>query len=374
MADIKTHLRELSVATTIGLFNANIEFQAKDLYDSRRFLSYAKKVISNDISNANNLLDYTVFTGELQSIVDNGYKLGKKIYDSPYFIIRNDAPIKWLGNDTQKGDPIDITVGNYSFSLKEESFILKNMGLYPLLNNLTGSNYARGLHVFSTFAPAEYDAWFKYTWQYLVKYLSKGSTWELRKNSNVSKISLAGANTVILYYNGECSNVPVNICTNADYMIHTTSKTREKVFSKWISDVIAYDPEYIRLKKLCSETAGKKVSDKINSEFCLDNVYDFFQIYSQEYYYAKTTSTETTILKVPSKANFSSVIEFKGCRYEVPSSQLNIISTFKNKKTNKILEFRNECRFSHGQFNGTPEAKMYVVRNTPLTELYEPLE
>lgn len=374
MADIKTHLREISVATTIGLLNANIDFQTTDLYDNRRFLSYAQKVISNDISSAKNLLDYTAFTSELQSIVDNGYKLGKKIYNSPYFDIRHGAPIKWLGNDTQKGDPIDITVGDYSFSLKEESFILRNMGLYQLLNNLTGSSYARGLHVFSTFAPVEYDAWFKYTWQYLIKYLAKGSTWKLRKNSNVSKINLAGANTVILYYNGICSNVPVNICTNADYMMHTSSKTREKVFSKWINNVIASDAEYIRLKKLCSETAGKKVSDKINSEFCTSNVHDFFQIYSQEYYYAKTTAYETTILRVPSKANFSSVIEFEGCRYEVPSSQLNIISTFRNKKTNKILEFRNECRFSHGQFNGTPEAKMYVVRNTPLTELYEPLE
>lgn len=61
------------------------------------------------------------------------------------------------------------------------------------------------------------------------------------------------------------------------------------------------------------------------------------------------------------------------CRYEVPGSQLNIITTFKNKSTGKILEFRNECRFSHGQFNGTPEAKMYVAKNTSLTNLYETL-
>lgn len=374
MADVKTHLRELSVATTVGLLNANIEFSKADLYDSKRFYTYAQKVIHSNISSATNILDYDTFTGELKLIIDNGYKLGKKIFESPYFKFSKNDKILWLGNDTQKGNPIDLQIGNYSFSLKEESFILKNMGLYQLLNNLTGSNYSRGLHVFSTFAPVEYDTWFNYTWRYLVNYLARNISWELRKGNNVSRIFLSGATTITLYYNGICSNVPININTNADYMKHTVSTTREKVFSKWIADVIANDPEYTRLKKVCSEVAGKRISEKINSEFQPNYVYDFFQIYPKDYYYAKTTAFETTILRVPSRSNFNSIIEFQGCRYDVPSSQLNIITTFKNKKTNKVLEFRNECRFSHGQFNGTPEAKLYVVRNTPLTELYEPIE
>lgn len=375
MADIKTHLRELSVATTIGLLNSEIEFKQSDLYDSQRFLSYAKKVISNDISSADNLSEYDTFTGDLQIIVDNGYKLGKKIYENPYFHFVKGTPIKWLGNDTQKGDPIDISVGEYGFSLKEESFILKNMGLYTLLNNLTGNNYRRGLHVFSKFAPKEYDTWFHYTWLYLVQYLKKKTSWTLHKNGNDSSIRFSeDGKSIVLSHTNDVSEVPVTISTNAEFMEYTTSKTREKVFSKWIKEIAAHDAEYTRLKKLCAETAGKKISDKINKEFLPDYVYAFFQIYPEEYYYAKTTRTETTILKVPSRNDFSSVIEFQGCRYEVPSSQLNIISRFQNTKTKKTLEFRNECRFSHGQFNGTPEAKMYVVRDTPLTDLYEPLE
>lgn len=373
MADIKTHLRELSVATTIGLLNANIEFEQRDLYDAKRFLAYAKKVISNDISSAKNLIDYVTFSGDLQIIVDNGYKLGKKIYENPYFHITKNTQIKWLGNDTQKNDPIDISVGDYGFSLKEESFILKNMGLYQLLNNLTGSNYPRGLHIFNAFAKKEYDQWFAYTWNFLLEYLTRYSIWELKKGKNISKI-IRNGDYIILSFGLESSHVPISIKTNNEYMNYTKSKIREKVFAKWIKDIIANDAYYIRLKKICSETAGKKVCDKINSEFCEDNIYDFFRIYLKEYYYAKTTSTETTILKVPARDDFSSVIEFKGCKYEVPASQLNIISTFQNKKTKKILEFRNECRFSHGQFNGTPEAKMYVVRDTPLVELYEPLD
>lgn len=372
MADIKTHLRELSVATTIGLLNAEIEFQSEDLYQSERFLAYAKQVISNDISSAENLRDYIIFSGDLKIIIENGYRLGKRIYENPYFKFKKTDEIKWLGNDTQKGDPIDVSVGDYGFSLKEESFILKNMGLYQLLNNLTGSHYARGLHVFSTFAAAEYDQWFDYTWKSLVSYLRDNTSWSLEKNGKESKASILGDN-VILSFDGNVSTVPIDIHTNSQYMDCTSSKTREKVFSKWINTCFADDAEYVLLKKLCSETAGKKVSDKINAEFKPDNVYDFFQIYLNEYYYAKTTSSETTILKVPAKSDFSSAIEFQGCTYDVPASQLNIISTFKNIQTGKALQFRNECRFSHGQFNGTPEAKMYVVRDTPLTDLYDPL-
>ena len=62
MADIKTHLRELSVATTVGLLKADVEFSCSDLYDSKRFLAYANRFISNDITSANNLLDYTIVT------------------------------------------------------------------------------------------------------------------------------------------------------------------------------------------------------------------------------------------------------------------------------------------------------------------------
>lgn len=52
MADIKTHLRELSVATTIGLLKTHTQFELCDLYDSNKFFSLATSVIAGDISNA----------------------------------------------------------------------------------------------------------------------------------------------------------------------------------------------------------------------------------------------------------------------------------------------------------------------------------
>lgn len=373
MADIKTHLRELSVATTVGVVASGNRLQLSDMYDSRKFIALANSVICNDISSADNLLKYPKFTGELKTIVDNGIKLGIKILKSKEFNLSINPTIDWLGNDTQKEDPIDIVIDDYAFSLKEESFILRNMGLYTLLNNLTGSNYARGLHIFSTFALKEYDDWFAYTWNYFINYLRIHQRWLLTGGSNVSEAFLFGQN-VILKYNNITSVVPLSTNTNREFMKNTVSSTREKVFSKWINHELSSDKEYLRIKHKCSSVAGKKVCDKINSEFSAKNIFDFFQIYPFDYYYAKTTSTETTILKVPAQKDFDKVIEFNGCTYEVPSSQLNIISTFKNINTGKTLQFRNECRFSHGQFNGTPEAKMYVVRNTPLTEIYEPIE
>ncbi len=373
MADIKTHLRELSVATTVGVVASGKALHLSDMYDSRKFLALANSVICNDISSADNLLDYPKFTGELRTIVDNGFKLGIKILESKKFHISKKPMIRWLGNDTQKGDPVDILIDDYAFSLKEESFILKNMGLYTLLNNLTGSNYARGLHIFSTFALKEYDNWFAYTWNSFVHYLHKHKKWALTSGRNVSEAFLSGK-SVVLKYNRTISTVPQDISTNREFMTNTVSVTREKVFSKWINHEISDDVEYLRIKHKCSVTAGKKVCVKINSEFSAENVFEFFQIHPFEYYYAKTTPIETTILRVPAQADFNDFIEFKGCTYDVPSSQLNIISTFENINTGKTLQFRNECRFSHGQFNGTPEAKMYVVRDTPLTEIYEPIE
>ena len=245
------------------------------------------------------------------------------------------------------------------------------MGLYTLLNNLTASNYSRGIHVFSQFAPNEYDEWFNYTWRLFVTYLSNNNVWRLDSDNDIS-LAYIEDNNVILSYNGISSYVPIDISTNDEYMSFTNSKTREKVFSKWIKNIAIFDSEYKRIKGRCSYVAGTNLSKKINNEFNPMNVYQFLQIYPFTYYYAKTTHNETTILRVPSQAEYNDYIEFIGCEFR-GEDQLNIITTFRNKITNQIIQFRNECRFSHGQFNGTPEAKMYVVRDTPLTILYIPI-
>ena len=97
----------------------------------------------------------------------------------------------------------------------------------------------------------------------------------------------------------------------------------------------------------------------------------FLRIHNSEYYYAKTTSTKVEIFKVPSLASFGSDIVIESIKSSVPNTQANILTTIKNNKTGKKLVLRNECRFSHGQFNGTPEAKMYYECDGSLLVIYE---
>ncbi len=377
MADIKTHLRELSVATTIGLLNTGIQFTPKDLYDSNNFFVFADKVITGDISNAKNLCTQSVFTGELQQIVDNGYKLGKSIFENPHFLISKSDQIKWLGNDTQKDDPVDITVGKYGFSLKEESFILENMGLYRLLNCYTGSNYKKR-HIFSDYARAEYSTWFDVTWSELLKYLdSHRNIWKYSnfKKSMEAIISIDG-NSITLDYiqNGKSTaktKLPKN-CSLSTFEYNTSAKTREEVFAKFINQNMDNNQAYNDAKKSCAFAAAKSLAAELNANLNYNaGLPRFLRIHNSEYYYAKTTSLGIEIYKVPSFQSFGNDIIIESIKSSVPDKQANILTTIKNKKTGKILTLRNECRFSHGQFNGTPEAKMYYEHGGSLLVIYE---
>ena len=52
---------------------------------------------------------------------------------------------------------------------------------------------------------------------------------------------------------------------------------------------------------------GMRVCEIIQNNYSPENVYEFFQINDKEYYYAKTTSTETTILRIPGHKDFSAI-------------------------------------------------------------------
>ena len=377
MADIKTHLRELSVATTIGLLKTQTPFTMNDLYDSTKFFNLAKSVITNDISSAANLCANAFFTGDLKQIVDNGYNLGVAIFNNPHFSISPSDSITWQGNNTQKEDPIDITVGKYGFSLKEESFILENMGLYKLLNCYTGSSYKKR-HIFSDYARPEYETWFSVTWGELLYYLSAHSNEWSYNNTLKKKTGTIKTNgtTVILEYrlNGSViatSSLPYN-CKLSDFENNTSSKTREEVFSKFINQELDNNVNYNKAKKNCAIAA----SDALACELTKNLNYNaglprFLRIHDTEYYYAKTTSSGIQIYKVPSLAAFGHDIIIESIKSSVPDKQANILTTIKNTKTGKTLVLRNECRFSHGQFNGTPEAKMYYEHSGSLLVIYE---
>lgn len=379
MADIKTHLRELSVATILGLLKNNLRFQLKDLYNSDMFWQLASQVIDSDISNANNICDVQNYTGELRQIIDNGYQLATYIYNNPHFVITPKDPIYWLGNDTQKEDPADIAVGRYGFSLKEESFILENMGLYKLLNCYTGSQYTRR-HIFKDYAPYEYAEWFSITWNEMLKIVnSVGGRWQY---SNTRKpkgalITLSG-NSVVLDYleHGRStakSILPLN-CSLVEYENNTTAKTREEVFAKFINQCLDSNYEYTLSKKECAIAASEALADELNSNLNYRaGLPRFLRIHNFEYYYAKTTPYGVDVLKVPSIKDFGDSIRIESIEASVPNTQANILTTIVNIHTGRRLILRNECRFSHGQFNGTPEAKMYYEHGGSLLTIYDPI-
>lgn len=379
MADIKTHLRELSVATTIGLLKNGIDFALEDLYDSKEFFAYAQQVITGNLASAQNLTLQATFTGELRQIVDNGYQLGKAIYEMPYFHISKEDSVTWQGNDTQKEDPVDITVGQYGFSLKEESFILENMGLYKLLNCYTGSNYKKR-HIFTDYARQEYETWFSVTWDALIHHLTThGNVWTYHDPQKKKGATITLQDQTVTFQFSQKNQVVAESvlphpCTLSQFENGTSSKTREGVFAKFINRHLDNDAAYNAAKKECavaaSEALAKELNDHLNYNAGLPR---FLRIHDQEYYYAKTTATGIHIFKVPSKADFGNHIAIESIVSSVPDKQANILTTIRNRKTGKALVLRNECRFSHGQFNGTPEAKMYYEHGGSLLVIYEPV-
>lgn len=379
MADIKTHLRELSVATVLGLLKNNRRFQLKDLYNSDMFWQLASQVIDSDISNAINVCDVQNYTGELRQIIDNGYQLASYIYKNPHFVITPKDPIYWLGSDTQKEDPADIAVGRYVFSLKEESFILENMGLYKLLNCYTGSRYTRR-HIFKDYAPRKYAEWFSVTWSEMLKTVnSLGGQWQYSnpRKPKGALITLSG-NSVVLDYleHGKStaeSVLPLN-CSLSEYENNTTAKTREEVFAKFINQYLDSNYEYTLSKKECAIAASEALADELNRNLNYRaGLPRFLRIHNFEYYYAKTTPCGVDVLRVPSIRDFGDSIRIESIEASVPNTQANILTTIVNINTGRHLVLRNECRFSHGQFNGTPEAKMYYEHGGSLLTIYDPI-
>lgn len=282
-----------------------------------------------------------------------------------------------MGNDTQKDDPIDIKVGEYGFSLKEESFILENMGLYKLLNCYTGSTYTKR-HIFSDYARKEYERWFSTTWNELNRILLANSgKWEY---NNVEKqkagcITVTSKGIILDFFSKgkkeDTCILPLN-CTLNDFERRTNSKIREQVFAKFINQNLDENSNYNKAKKDCAVAAttalAKELNDNLNYASGLPR---FLRIHNITYYYAKTTTSGIEIYKVPDINSFGNDIIIESIVPSVPDKQANILTTICNKKTGKKLVLRNECRFSHGQFNGTPEAKMYYENNGSLLVIYE---
>ena len=358
MADILTHLRELGVG--YGILRTEV---LKN--NPKKFLVFCHENIKDcsHLKHENITRNKVKFSKEEYAVLLNAFKLGRHIHSLD--IINNEKPIiTWQGKDTQSGTPFDLMVDSIPFSLKEDSFILHNMGLSRLLNILTdSSDYKRGLHIFKEYASEELTKWFKVARDEAIISL-KNQSFEYCKLGNYMKMAYS-EEALILDINGYRETIDnFSTCDYERYQKETTNKYREKVFSKFINKELQDNQEYLEAKVLCSEKAGKNltklINEKINKHPSPETLYNLFRINDVPYYYAKNGNGINEVYFIPSKHDFTKNIEILSVHSSVPKSQLNILTTIKNKTTGKKLVIRNELRYSHGQLNGTPEAKMYI--------------
>ncbi len=372
MANHKTHLRELGVAVATHLLLRNLGEKFNKL-TPKQFYKFSEVIIhKNELEKIKGAFQDDTFSDSEKDILKNCFNLSKAIVSS--FNLKEEDKIIWCGNDSQNTLPIDLIIGKHFFSLKEESFILENMGLYKYLNLVTGLEFERGTHIFEKFGSVEYEKFFSFVWNTLLdehkNFLYTGSSYK-------SKIDFIKESVVLTYdsENTKISSVlPIKkTLTIKEFTNLTTSITREKVFSKWIKNVLERKTEYLSIKKSTSEyTANELVKFLIkNKDQSYLGLKRFLRLHEQSYYYAKSVKDDVKIYRVPSAKEFENVFTIDEISYKVPESQINIYTKIKNKVNGEVLILRNELRFSHGQFNGTPEAKMYYDKNSSLETIYE---
>ena len=277
MANILTNLRELSVGVAFFYF-APIE----DITPAV-FRNICIKHIKNFDSSTKISASEDIFEDKELQTITNGIILGKKLKDVLH-IIDATPLIEWRGNE--KDDLIDLRLNGTGISLKEDSFILKNMGLYALLNILTNTtNFKRGLHIFTQFAPNEFETWFKTALNCL---LSKPVFDYVSKHSYKAHGKINGKD-LILSLNDKTVKIPdfLNV-TYSDFVELTNSDIREKVFCKWLSN--ATTEKYYEQKRNCAFAAGNRLQKYINDNIVKvsSSVLQLFNLESEEYIYAKS--------------------------------------------------------------------------------------
>ena len=369
MADIRTSLRELSVV--YGLVT-HFDYNHKD----RDFRNDFWQVMTDWAGASNLKINFDnpkPIDDTHSSIVENGIVLADEIIKS--FSIKSTPEIEWVGGLSHSDSPADLIVDRIEISLKEDSYILENMGLYKLLNILTGSNHTRGnVHIFKRYAESCYEKWFDSTWSFLVSELQAKKTIEIDTVGKDYKCGIDLKNeTVSLWYKSKTISSTVNLPIAIDltsFEKKTNPLIREKVFSKWINQNATSNSSYVSTKKECAITAGQNLLLELKKSLSAVNIARLLRLRDKTYYYCKVNHKKAEIYEVPSISQFDKVFELSELNFSVPTTQLNLLTTIKNKETESVLSFRNELRFSHGQFNGTPEAKLYFNRDSSLENIY----
>ena len=363
MADLKTILREVSVILGYILAKYKLTF-TEDTLDVKTYLGFIRKYCKNvnecnsEIKKIEELKDFVIH----KNILKNGLTLGKLLFEK----LNLDGEIYWLGGNVKSKYPFDIKIGETGISLKEDSYILKNPSLASYLNSLMQPKVPfKTVHVFRTFAPEEFTKWYNYSYKKLFENFSSKKLNEVIFKYDKRRTFIKKGKSALIF--GEKANeVKVGIDENLDELALNSrlgGYLFEHTVSKWIKDNLEKkNKEYEKLKQECSLKAGENLKSLVIKNLNLDKkkFLKIFQIYDKAYYYGKS-SGNVHIYEVPSNKDYN--IELFDIEIKVPISQLNIHFTFKisNKNGENNVVFRVECRYSHGQLKGIPEAKLYYT-------------
>lgn len=374
MADIKTILRELSVILGYILSKYKLTF-TEELIDVKTYLDFIRKYCKNvnecnsEIQKIEEFDNFVIH----KDIIKNGLKLGKLLYEK----LKLDGDIYWLGSKVNSKYPYDIKINETGISLKENSHILKNPSFADYLNAFVQPQKPfKKVHIFRKFAPIEFKKWYDYAYkklfeefekykdnEYIFKYEKRGT---FIKKGKTGLIFGDRQNTVEIKVGDYIDEISFNPQLGGFVFEHTVTKWIKKNLEK-------KDKIYEKLKKECSLKAGENFKDFVNNNINLDSnrILELFQIYEDTYYYGKGFG-EPQLYQVPS--NKDCKVKLIDIEIKVPQSQLNVYFTFEilNATNTNAIVFRVECRYSHGQFKGIPEAKLYYTDNVNhLQNLYK---
>jgi hypothetical protein len=365
MADEKTILRELSIIVGIGLAQAGNKInKLKPVLFLNMVEGFCENIQEYNVE-LNKLKSIRSFNDSQIAIIKNGFILGNCIYKE----LKPEGKICWTGKHVGSKYPYDITINDTGFSLKEDSYILKNPAFSDYLNALVQPKKPfKNIHVFRRFAPNEFNKWFNYAYSKLIE-----KARNLRNNSVIFSykgkyfIKLIEDEIIFEKIKNKKVCIPISLQISEDKFNRDISNDIiEHTFSKWIKENLEKkDNEYLLLKKICSEAAGRNLKKFLESSrnYNIDKLLEILQIYEDVYYFGKCLNGIPNLFKVPSKDKcdiISLTIDFN-----VPKSQLNVLFTFEvvvrlnGHGKNNTIEMHAECRYSHGQFNGIPEAKLY---------------
>lgn len=290
-----------------------------------------------------------------------GYAMAFSIADKLNYEI---SDVRWNGFSVTDDSPADVYVSGIGISIKNNSNIIGNLGLSHLTKIISDNPLPRGTDIFEHFAKREYLHWFCCAIESLPHYWHSDNE-DCSVCYDDRHLTIIHDTDIVKFNVDDIDSVP----SCYDKMRKAGIKP-SKSLSKAIASMMP-TAEYIDAKSTCANKTGKAFVEYLSSNIKENGLPRLIGCRESEYWYCKGTSLRDIIInKVPSISDMQGKLRLTNIGYSVPKSQLNVLFSITNIETNRKIDMRAEARFSHGQFCGIPETKMYYANTTTPDMLY----